>query len=118
MNTFITLRTGQGEGCDHTIACNKDYKIEKSELDLESYAQQKVLDSFFGGDDPDEYGKLYSDDILDEMIIIHLEEGIKFEVDIGKWVKHYQDYFDKKKEEEQTRLELETLERLRKKHNK
>jgi len=38
---YIALYTGEGVGCDYTIACNKDFEVFEADNDLEAIAHCK-----------------------------------------------------------------------------
>ncbi len=115
---YIVLRKQSADGCDHSIACGKDYNIEKSSLDIDSFIFQKVISSLFHGDNPDleQYNVINMDNFVEELKVIDLSEGKIYNIDMNEQAKKYTEYFKKRDADNEEKAEIELLKKLQKKH--
>lgn len=116
MNKYLILRRGY-IGCDHSIACGKDYTIELSELSLEDFIKASVYKSFFGESDadPSDYD-LGVVDFPDELIIVELNDAVFHEQDMSGWLSKFRTAEKDKAKSEQEEQEKQLLVELLQKH--
>lgn len=116
--TYIVLLAQAAEGCGYSIACGKDHKIVKSELDRDSFIRQQVLEALFHDDDVDleHYSEINMDNFVSVLKVVDLAEGKIYDVNMEEQAQKYTEYFEHRDTEDEDKAEIELLKKLQAKH--
>lgn len=105
MPKYVALMRGTGEGCDWTIACNKDYLI--FEADNRDKAEEKCFSVY------ESHGGKKGDPAICEIMLFEVT-GEKA-VDLISYNRKIEEEENNKKQREKEEYEREQYERLKKK---
>lgn len=111
---IIVLSKGFGDGCDYTIGCNKDWRIEDFDGTLEEASCFYKNQGLYNGDEdgkPDDYNRITEmEGQLEELIVLPYEGAIHINMDKAR--DEHNTYWDLREEhikEENDRVEYERL---------